>query len=122
MTHNTCSSDLCEFVSVVGARQVDVSMLKRLLSPRSESLEPMAASCLETTFDAVVDAQSQHYAVPALALASVTKQIQKLETAKALHMAEVERSTKLTIRSGQKQKASALMEATPLKKPYKPNA
>ena len=76
MTHNTCSSDLCEFVSVVGARQVDVSMLKRLLSPRSESLEPMAASCLETTFDAVVDAQSQHYAVPALALASVTKQIQ----------------------------------------------
>ena len=76
MTHNTCSSDLCESVSVVGARQVDVSMLKRLLSPRSESLEPMAASCLETTFDAVVDAQSQHYAVPALALASVTKKIQ----------------------------------------------
>ena len=46
----------------------------------------------------------------------------ELETAKALHMAEVERSTKLTIRSGQKQKASALMEATPLKKPYNPNA
>ena len=56
MTHNTCSSDLCESVSVVRARQVDVSMLNRLLSPRSESLEPMAASCLETAFDAVVDA------------------------------------------------------------------
>ena len=45
----------------------------------------------------------------------------ELEAAKQLHMAEVERSTKMTFRSGQKQKASALMESTPLKKPYKPS-
>ena len=45
-----------------------------------------------------------------------------LDSAKELHMTEVEMPLKRQVRRGQKQKADVLMSETLMKRPYKPEA
>ena len=45
----------------------------------------------------------------------------ELPVAKELHLEEVAMSSRMQVRQGQKQKANALMQETPAKRPYKPS-
>lgn len=115
--------------SYEGVIRVKHDVVVSLCDDGTQSFATEAMCTLSDMFAYNMADEKPRYVVGSLRLAADKSKIftvsrlfaveMEVEVAKRLHLAEVELSQTTQVRQGQKQKADALMQSTPAKRPYK---